>query len=290
MMTSSTGLPKQTWVFAVVFSGLFLAGLGGMSYWSRGVALNAARTEVETARRELEALRRTNELVRGTFDASAARVAELEAALVQGQARVADLEQQKAAVSQSQKSLEDQMRRAMESKDVTISELQGKLTVSILDRILFDSGEAQLKPEGQAVLRRIADVLEQYPRRQIHVVGHTDNVPIRASSRGRYSSNWELSTARATAAVRFLSEQAHVDPRRLGAVGYGEFHPLADNATAEGRSRNRRIAVVVLSEERAGSDTTEGARDPEPAPLPAPALEAPSGAARPAANAAPTGE
>ena len=97
-------------------------------------------------------------------------------------------------------------------------------------------------------------MLAQYPKRQIHVIGHTDNVPIRAGSRGRYASNWELSTARATAAVRFLQEKAAVDPHRLGAVGYGEFHPIADNTTAEGRAKNRRIALVVLPEELGAAD------------------------------------
>ena len=72
----------------------------------------------------------------------------------------------------------DSMRSALQSKDVTISQLQGKLTVNILDRILFNSGEADVKPEGEKVLRQIASVLSKYPRRQIQVIGHTDNVPV----------------------------------------------------------------------------------------------------------------
>src|SRR6185436_14647829 len=114
-------------------------------------------------------------------------------------------------------------------KDVTISELQGKLTVNILDRVLFASGEAELKPEGEKVLAQLASVLTQHTNRQIYVIGHTDNVPIRGSVFSRYSSNWELSTARAVSAVRFLMEKAAVDPTRLAAVGYGEYHPIADN-------------------------------------------------------------
>ena len=99
------------------------------------------------------------------------------------------------------------------------------------------------------------------------MIGHTDNVPIRASARGRFPSNWELSTARATAAVRFLGEKAGVDPRRLGAVGYGEFHPIADNATPDGRAKNRRIALVVLSEELVGADTLDP-KVPTSTPIP----------------------
>lgn len=166
------------------------------------------------------------------------------------QNQVADLEKEKADAAQMAKGLEDEMRSDLESKDVTISKLQGKLTVNILDRILFDSGEAILKPDGEAVMRKIATILAGHPELKIHVVGHTDNVPIRS----RFASNWELSTARALAAVHFLTESAGVDPRRVGAVGYGEYRPIADNSTAEGRARNRRIAIIILPDEIAAAD------------------------------------
>jgi len=166
------------------------------------------------------------------------------------QNQVADLEKEKADAAQMAKGLEDEMRSDLESKDVTISKLQGKLTVNILDRILFDSGEAILKPDGEAVMRKIATILAGHPELKIHVVGHTDNVPIRS----RFASNWELSTARALAAVHFLTESAGVDPHRVGAVGYGEYRPIADNSTAEGRARNRRIAIIILPDEIAAAD------------------------------------
>jgi len=167
------------------------------------------------------------------------------------QTQVADLQKEKEAAGQMAKGLEDEMRSDLESKDVTISKLQGKLTVNILDRVMFDSGEAVLKPDGETVMRKIAAILALHPRLKIHVIGHTDNVPIRS----RFASNWELSTARALAAVHFLTEKAGVDPHRVGAVGYGEYRPLADNATAEGRARNRRIAITILPDELAGADT-----------------------------------
>ncbi len=167
------------------------------------------------------------------------------------QTQLADLEKEKDLAAQMAKGLEDEMRSDLESKDVTISKLQGKLTVNILDRVMFDSGEAILKPDGEAVLRKIAALLAEHPGLKIHVIGHTDNVPIR----NRFASNWELSSARALAAVHFLTEKAGVDPRRVGAVGYGEYRPIADNATPEGRARNRRIAITILSDELAGADT-----------------------------------
>ncbi len=174
--------------------------------------------------------------------------------------QVADLEQDKAMAAQMAKGLENEMRSDLESKDVTISKLQGKLTVNILDRVMYDSGEAVLKPDGQAVLLKVAAILAGHPELKIHVIGHTDNVPIRPSAHSRFASNWELSTARALAAVHFLTEQAGVDPHRVGAVGYGEYRPIADNATAEGRAKNRRIAITILPDELAGADTVPTAK------------------------------
>jgi chemotaxis protein MotB len=181
-------------------------------------------------------------------------------------AQIAGLQKEKEQVTHSAKSLEDQMRAALESRDVTISQLQGKLTVNILDRIMFDSGEAVLKPGGEPVLKKVAAFLSEHPELKIHVIGHTDNIPIR----GKFPSNWELSMARALAAVHFLTDKADVDPRRVGAVGYGEFRPIADNSTPEGRAKNRRIAITILPDELAGADSAT-----VPKPDAAPSASAP---------------
>ncbi|HTL58117.1 MAG TPA: OmpA family protein [Candidatus Limnocylindrales bacterium] len=242
-------MPKETWMIASALTIALLLGLLGFSSYDKKQRLDQAQEDLAKAR--------------ALVAKSQGDVTELKNLLGDSQQRIDQLQQEKDAALQAHRSLEDEMRTALESKDVTISKLQGKLTVNILDRILFDSGEADLKPEGEAVLRKVADILAHHQGLKIHVIGHTDNVPIRSGARNRYASNWELSTARATAAVRFLSEKAGVDPRRLGAVGYGEFRPVADNSTPEGRSKNRRIAITILSEELAGADVTSaGARAP----------------------------
>ena len=235
-------MTKQTWIFVGIFSALAAIGIVSMTAWRQGRELAEAKLQLQDALKADEA-RRAN------LDA-------LQTEIEQKKEQIEELEKARDAIAQTHKQMESEMRAALESKDVTISELQGNLTVNILDRILFDSGEAVLKEEGQAVLQKIAAILSDYPTRQIQVIGHTDNIPIRAGSRGLYPSNWELSAARATAAIRFLQEKGGVDPRRLAAVGYGEHHPIADNATAEGRARNRRIALVVLPERIAFSDVT----------------------------------
>lgn len=221
-------MPKLTWIIAGTLSGALLIILIFASVRTQSV--KNARLERELAE------------ARAASEKQFADLASLSNKLAEAEAAIAKLAEENKNVTQTQQSLEDEMRKALESKEVTISELRGKLTVNILDRILFDSGEAELKAEGQRILEKIAGVLTQHTNRQVHIIGHTDDVPIHR----KFASNWELSTARATAAVRFLQERAGVDPRVLGALGYGEFHPIAPNTTAEGRAKNRRIEVVVL--------------------------------------------
>lgn len=254
-------MPKLAWIIAGVLTTVVLVTTLALSTYLRGRDLEQARAELAAAQ--------------AAAQKSQAQATDLQEKLAAGQARIKELQQEKDAAAQTHRSLEDEMRAALESKDVTISQLQGKLTVNILDRVLFDSGEADLKPEGAAVLRKVAAILADHPQLKVHVIGHTDNVPIRATARSRFASNWELSTARATAAVRFLTEKAGVDPRRLGAVGYGEFRPVADNATAEGRARNRRIAITILSEELAGADVAQTGTTNSPALAPGLSLASP---------------
>jgi len=235
-------MPKNALLFATFFSVMIVVGLLGFSSWR-------SNNELEKLRGQISEVLTKSDQQQGTLS-------ELTNQLAASKSEIDQLQREKEEAARKQRNLEKEMRDALESKDVTISQLQGKLTVNILDRILFDSGEAVLKPEGEKLLHKIGGILNQYPQRQIHVIGHTDNIPIRAGPKARFATNWELSTARAIAAVRYLCEKAGADARRLGAVGYGEFHPVADNSTAEGRARNRRIALVVLPEELAGADVT----------------------------------
>lgn len=239
-------MPKYFWAILGTLSALVIALIVGLSLHRSSAGYAELRDQLAQTQAEL-------------LDART-QLAEAANKLAQSVTRIESLEQEKAAAVREHEGLESEMRAALESKDVTISQLQGKLTVDIVDRILFDSGEAVLKPDGEAVLQKVAGILAQHPKLKVHVIGHTDNVPIRAGSRSRFSSNWELSAARALAAVRFLAETAGVDPQRLGAVGYGEFRPIADNSTSDGRARNRRIAITILPDELAGLDSVATAR------------------------------
>ena len=116
------------------------------------------------------------------------------------------------------------------------------IVVSIADSMAFESGKAVLLPEAREALIQLSSVLKDFPH-QLRVEGHTDNVPIHTE---QFASNWELSAMRAVNIARFLAEEAHLAPGRLAASGYGEFHPIASNGTAEGRAQNRRVEIVIL--------------------------------------------
>lgn len=119
------------------------------------------------------------------------------------------------------------------------------LVISIKDSTFFDLGKADLKPRSREILEKIGVALKELPN-QIRIEGHTDNLPINTP---QFPSNWELSTARATTVLRYLAENVGLSPKRLSAVGYGEFRPLYPNDTEEHRAKNRRVDIVVLSEE-----------------------------------------
>jgi chemotaxis protein MotB len=144
-------------------------------------------------------------------------------------------------LSGTYKGLVDSLQAEVKNGQLEIEELRGKLQVRALDRILFDSGSAVIKPEGRAVLTKVAKGIKSIADRQIEVEGHTDNVPIKTP---RFDSNWELSVARAVAVARFLESEG-VSADHLAATGYAEHHPIASNDNAEGRQRNRRIEIVL---------------------------------------------
>jgi chemotaxis protein MotB len=148
-------------------------------------------------------------------------------------------------VSSTYEQLVEKMKSEISKGQVTISELQGKLTVNMVDAILFDSGRAEIKPEGLVVLGKVIEILKSVTDKSIRIEGHTDAMPIAGSLTQRYPTNWELSAARAINVARYLQKQA-INPATLSAAGFGEFKPVADNATLEGRAKNRRIEIVLV--------------------------------------------
>jgi chemotaxis protein MotB len=128
---------------------------------------------------------------------------------------------------------------------VSVSITQRGLVVSLKEAGFFDSGSATLKESSYALLNDVVSSLNSYSN-GIRVEGHTDNVPI---SSHNFPSNWELSTSRATNVVQYLTKQDDFDPTKISAAGYGEYRPISDNSSEDGRSKNRRVDIVLLSEQ-----------------------------------------
>lgn len=149
------------------------------------------------------------------------------------------------AVQDTYGELLDKMRTEISRGEVTISELQGKLTVNMVEKILFDSGSAEIKSGGKEVLSKVGTILNDVKDKEIRVEGYSDNLPISPRLQSIYPSNWELSSARAISVVQFLRNTLNVPGERLSASGFAEFRPIADNSTPEGRAQNRRIQIIL---------------------------------------------
>jgi chemotaxis protein MotB len=176
------------------------------------------------------------------------KIADLEAEntnLKESLAQLKQKTQEVEAASNTYKDLLKEMKAEIAQGEITITELKGKLTMDVVDKIIFASGEAKVKKEGLKVLKRVVDILKNMKDKNIRIEGHTDNVKIASHLIRVYPTNWELSAARALNVTRYLQEQG-IDPKIISATAFGEYQPLADNDTPEGRAKNRRIAIILL--------------------------------------------
>jgi chemotaxis protein MotB len=140
-------------------------------------------------------------------------------------------------------SIDAYLLKAGKQNKVSVDITKRGLIISLKEAGFFESGSAVMKKDSADAIATIANMLNQYSNR-CRIEGHTDNIPING---GNYDSNWDLSTARATGLVKKLIQSYGIDPKKVSAAGYGEFQPVADNETAEGRAKNRRVDLVILS-------------------------------------------
>ena len=128
--------------------------------------------------------------------------------------------------------------------EIEVENSKRGVILRVRGRVFFEPGAAELKPQSYPILEKIAELMKRFPYR-VSIEGHTDNIPV---SGGKYSSNWELSTARAFAALKFLKEKTGVDVKRINIAGFADTHPIAPNDTPEGRAKNRRVEIVFYEE------------------------------------------
>jgi len=192
--------------------------------------------QLAKAREKLE-----QEKVAASLDAEQARKysAQLEQEKTALEAQKSALEKKSAEYEALATSLDGEIKAGR----IQVSELKGKLTVRMAEKVLFPSGSATVSKAGKETLEKIAVAFKDVKSRMIRVEGHTDNVPIKTE---RFPSNWELSSARAIAVVRILQDQG-VEPTLLGAAGYASYQPVAPNDSADGRAQNRRIEISLAA-------------------------------------------
>lgn len=146
----------------------------------------------------------------------------------------------------AQRTLQTNLDDLVKDDGLNIKREDQVVILQLSDRILFDSGSAAIKDEGMDVLTKVGNTIKSKLRgMRIQVAGHTDNVPV-TPGQGAWANNWSLSAARAVKVLRLLEEQVGIDPQLLSAAGYGEHRPIADNESAEGRAKNRRIELLLV--------------------------------------------
>ncbi|RKH14698.1 chemotaxis protein MotB [Corallococcus sp. CA053C] len=144
--------------------------------------------------------------------------------------------------------LQDKMKKEIAEGAIRLTQNGGRIQVDLVDKVLFDSGDASISARGQEVLTRLGGVLSKVDDKLIQVSGHTDDSPPTQKLQATFPTNWELSVARAVNVVRFLQDKGGVPAKRMLAAGYGDTRPLAANASPQGRARNRRIELLLIPE------------------------------------------
>jgi chemotaxis protein MotB len=196
------------------------------------------QAQVKSLTADVVSLKKEQELTRMEKEALQAKVDEL----TQKAEKAEKLEK----ATQTYQDLAKKLEKEIQEGQVQISEMKNRLTMTMLDKIIFPSGSADISKDGKKVLDKVISILKDIKDKRIQIEGHTDNVPIVSSLKKRFPTNWELSTGRATEVVRYLQENGGIDPHLLSATGYAEFMPVAPNDTEEGKHKNRRIEIVLL--------------------------------------------
>jgi len=158
--------------------------------------------------------------------------------------KISQLKSELSELERAKRELEERLKKEIGDKEVSIDMLERGLVITFVSEVLFDSGKAKLKDDSLEKLAKVSGVLKTtVADLNVGIEGHTDNVPIKHSG---WKSNWELSSARALSVLHQMVDAEGIDPNRLSATGYGEYHPVADNDTKEGRQKNRRVEIVIL--------------------------------------------
>jgi chemotaxis protein MotB len=238
------------------------AAVAGAYWWVNGAVERATVAETSNAAHQetIRQLQTERDELRGKVERLERENAELIALKARLTSEMAAKDEELAKLTAARKELEEKMKAEISAGDIALSDDGGRLRVDLVDKVLFDSGDATISKRGQEVLTRVAAVLAGMQGKLVQVSGHTDDAPPTAKIKDTFPTNWELSTARATNVVRFLQESGGLSGKRLVASGYGQFKPVTTNVNHAGRARNRRIEILLVPEIEAVRASTAKAR------------------------------
>jgi chemotaxis protein MotB len=241
MTCKETMMGKNRWL---LLSGAIAVALAAGGCVSKGdyEKLQAERDGLDQKVKELESQRSGLEQQKAALER---HQGDLRSEVVTLEKQRVQLEAQNRQTTAQYESLSRNLNQEVQKGQVQLRQYKDMLTVEVAEQLFFDSGRANLKESGKAVLKKVGEALKGYDDKIVRVVGHTDNVPIGKTMQTQFASNWELSAARATTVVRFL-EAAGVPPDRLAASGRAAYSPVASNDDPEGRRRNRRIEITLI--------------------------------------------
>ncbi len=240
---------NRVWLLAFGLA-LFGCGVSHAEYDAKSQQADAAKVEAEEAKRHVAQLQQQ-------LMASDQQVTDLKNSLGMAQSQAitddqkAELEDAKRAVEEAQArrklltDLEAKFKSLIDAGHLKVTTRHGRVVLQLHNDVLFETGAADLLPDGKKAVSEVAMTLRNVGGRRFQVAGHTDNAPITAATKKRYPSNWELSADRAIAVVKLLVANG-VDPGVLSAAGYGPYDPVAPNAGSDGQAKNRRIEITLV--------------------------------------------
>jgi chemotaxis protein MotB len=217
----------------------------------------ASRADFDAKVKEAEAAHQQVTALQGQLADSEAQIAQLRSSLGMAQSKAmtdeqrAQLEEAKRAMQEAQErgkllaDLETKLKHMIDAGHLKVTTRHGRVVLQLKNDVLFDTGSADLKPDGKLAINEVAATLRTMGPRRFQIAGHTDTQPITTDKKKLFPTNWELSSARAIAVVKLLSSEG-VEPGVLSAAGYGPYDPVASNGSPDGMAKNRRIEITLM--------------------------------------------
>jgi chemotaxis protein MotB len=208
--------------------------------------LQALQSEIVHREQKIKRQETTLETLENTKSQIETKIKQLESQLESRETRINEQDKMIKNLQSIKRQIETDLKKQIKSHQIKLEEMEGKLKVTFIDKILFDSGSVRINKNGQALLLTLAESLRDNHSQNIIVQGHTDNVEIGPELRKFYPTNWELSASRSTTVLRYLIESAGIEPERCVASAYSYYKPVASNQTEAGRKQNRRIEIILV--------------------------------------------